>query len=724
MTRQKKIDILRVTHLRGPNIWTYRPVIEAWVDIGALEDFPSNAIDGLYERLTAWLPGLIEHECSPGVRGGFLQRLQEGTWAAHILEHVCLELQNLGGMRTGFGKARQTSKPGIYKVAFRTRQEDVGRRALHLGRDLLEAAINDGPFDMAAAVTELTDMVDSLCLGPSTAHIVDAATARRIPHMRLTEGNLVQLGYGIAQRRIWTAETDQTSAIAEEIAGDKDLTKSLLKACGVPVPEGELVQSADAAWQAAQSVGVPVVVKPYDGNHGRGVSLDLRAETDVRAAYQLAHRKGGGSVIVEKFIPGDEHRLLVVGRRMVAAARGELLYVQGDGVSTLDALANAQINNDPRRGRGEDFPLNVVVPSESAEVILELERVGLTPQSVPAAGQRVLIQRNGNVALDVTDQVHPSVAAAAALAARVVGLDIAGVDMVLQDCSEPLSSQLAAVIEVNASPGLLSHIKPANGAGQPVGRAIIDHLFDSKQDGRIPVVGITGSGNTGRIARLVAWLIHISGKHVGLACSEGLYLDSRRVDAADSTHWEAGQRILMNRSVQAAVFENPCATILGQGLAYDKCDVGLVTDSAWDPALQDFDILDIEQNFKVIRTQIDVVLPTGTAVINAADSQAAELAQLCDGRVIFYALSPDNARLVVHRAQGHQVVFLRENTLVLATGANETALVRLSSLKPTKAAQPEMVMAAVAAAWALHIAPELIAAGLRTFESNPQKTPY
>ena len=238
------------------------------------------------------------------------------------------------------------------------------------------------------------------------------------------------------------------------------------------------------------------------------------------------------------------------------------------------------------------------------------------------------------------------------------------------------------------------------------------------------MVGITGSGNTGRIARLVAWLIHISGKHVGLACSEGLYLDSRRVDSTDSTHWEAGQRILINRSVQAAVFENPCATILGQGLAYDKCDVGLVTDSAWDPALQDFDILDIEQNFKVIRTQIDVVLPTGTAVINAADSQAAELAQLCDGRVIFYALSGDNPTLAAHRAQGQQVVFLRENTLVLATGSQETALLRLSSLKPAKAAQPAMVMAAVAAAWALQIAPELIAAGLRTFESNPQKTPY
>jgi cyanophycin synthetase len=724
MTRQKKIDILRVNHLRGPNIWTYRAVIEAWVDIGALEDFPSNTLPGFYERLTGYLPSLIEHECSPGVRGGFLQRLQEGTWAAHILEHVCLELQNMAGMRTGFGKARQTSQTGVYKVAFRTRQEDIGRRALHLGRDLVEAAIHNTPFDVAQSVQELHDMVDSLCLGPSTAHIVDAATARGIPHTRLTDGNLVQLGYGTAQRRIWTAETDQTSAIAEEIASDKDLTKSLLKACGVPVPEGELVQSADAAWQAAQSVGFPVVLKPYDGNHGRGVSLDLSTEVEVRAAYQLAHRKGGGSVIVEKFIAGDEHRLLVVGKRVVAAARGDLLHVRGDGLSTIDQLANQQINNDPRRGRGEGSPLNVVVPSENAEVILELERVGLNPQSIPPADQRILIQRNGNVALDVTDQVHPSVAAAAALAARVVGLDIAGVDMVLQDCSQPLHCQRGVVIEVNASPGLLAHIKPANGTGQPVGTAIISHLFDSKQDGRIPIVGITGTHNTGRMARLVAWLVHISGKHVGLACSEGLYLDSRKLDAADSSHWDAGQRILMNRSVQAAVFENPCTTILGQGLAYDKCQVGVVTDVSWHEGLSDFDILDAEQTFKVARTQVDVVLPSGTAVINAKDAQALELAELCDGRVIFYAPSPEHPTLLAHRAQGHQLVCLREGNIVLAHGAQERPLLRLDSLKPAKAAQPEMVMAAVAAAWALDITPELISAGLRTFESNPQKTPY
>ncbi len=725
MTDQKKIDILRVTHLRGPNIWTYRAVIEAWVDIGTLEDFPSNTIPGFYERLIGFLPSLVEHHCSPGVRGGFLQRVRDGTYAAHIVEHTTLELQNLAGMRTGFGKARQTSTRGVYKIAFRTRQEQVGRAALVAARDLVVAAINGTPYDVAATVSQLTEMVDDLCLGPSTAHIVDAATERRIPSIRLTEGNLVQLGYGINQRRIWTAETDQTSAIAEEIASDKDLTKSLLKACGVPVPQGELVKSAEQAWEAAQEIGLPVVLKPYDGNHGRGVSLNLRTQSDVEGAFALAYRKGGGSsVIVEQYIEGNEHRLLVVGKKVVAAACGETLWVVGDGVSTIDALADVQINSDPRRGKTEEFPLNTVTPSESGEIILELERVGLTPQSVPAKDQKVLIQSNGNVAFDITDKLHPTVAAAAALAARVVGLDIAGVDMVLEDATKPMASQRAAVIEVNASPGLLAHIKPADGPGQPVGKAIIEHLFKLDRDGRIPIVGVTGTQKTGRIARLIAWLAHISGKHVGLACSEGLYLDGRQVEAKDCANWEAGQRLLINRSVQAAVFENGSQTILAEGLAYDKCTVGVVTDVGWQPSLEAFDILDAEQTFKVTRTQVDVILPSGTAVLNAADPQVVELAVLCDGKVIFYGMDPHQNAMAEHRAAGEQVVFVRDDHIVLAHGPKEVALLPLASLKPAKASQPEMVMAAVAAAWALSIPPELIGAGLRTFESNPRKTPY
>ncbi|MDR7305553.1 cyanophycin synthetase [Rhodoferax saidenbachensis] len=724
MTAKKNIEILRVTYLRGPNIWTYRPVIEAWVDIGELEDFPSNTLPGFYERITAWLPGLIEHHCSPGVRGGFLERLREGTWAAHILEHVSLEIQNLAGMQTGFGKARQTSQRGIYKVAFRTRQEQVGRQALVVARDLVMAAINDTVYDLDAQLTTLRDQVDSLCLGPSTSNIVDAATDRRIPSIRLTEGNLVQLGYGHAQRRIWTAETDQTSAIAEEIASDKDLTKSLLKSCGVPVPEGALVNSPEAAWEAAQDIGMPVAIKPYDGNHGRGVSLELMDETSVVAAFHVAKQQSGGSVIVEKFIPGNEHRLLVVGKQVVAAARGESAWVVGDGVSSVTTLVDQQLNTDPRRGTGEDAPLNLIDLRDNPEVALELERVGLTAQSVPAKDRRVLIQRNGNVACDVTDQMHPSVAAIAALAARVVGLDIAGIDMVMEDISKPIRSQQGAVIEVNASPGLLAHIKPAEGHSRPVGKAIVAHLFAPEADGRIPVVGITGTQNTGRLARLVAWLVHISGKHVGLACSEGLYLDGRQVLATDCAHWEPSQRLLINRSVQAAVFENSSQMILGEGMAYDKCAVGVVTDAKWTPSLKDFDILDAEQTFKVARTQVDVILPTGTAVLNASDPQVVEMAELCDGKVIFYAIDATQPALAAHQAAGERVVFLRNGEIVLAQGAEEIALLPLSSLKPAKAAQPELVMAATAAAWALNIPVELIGAGLRTFDSSPKKTPY
>jgi cyanophycin synthetase len=321
MTNKKDIAILRVQHLGGPNIWTYRPVIEAWLDLGELEECPSNKLPGLYERLTLWLPGLVEHRCGVGERGGFLERLKDGTWAGHILEHVVLELQNLAGMKTGFGKTRSTVDRGVYKMAFRTRDEMVGRAALNAGHALLMAAINDTSFDLQAAVTGLTALVDRWCLGPSTAHIVDAATERRIPSIRLTEGNLVQLGHGAAQRRIWTAETDRTSAIGESIASDKDLTKTLLASCGVPVPEGAIVKSAAEAWEEAQDIGLPVALKPVDGNHGRGVSLDLMTEAEVHAAYRIAAEEGApDAVLVERFIRGNEHRLLVVGQKVVAAA--------------------------------------------------------------------------------------------------------------------------------------------------------------------------------------------------------------------------------------------------------------------------------------------------------------------------------------------------------------------------------------------------------------------
>lgn len=718
---KSNIDIVNVLSLRGPNIWTYRPVLEAWVDINDLEDAPSNTIPGFYERLTAWLPGLIEHRCGIGERGGFLLRLRDGTWPAHIMEHVMIELQNLAGMQSGFGKARQTGQRGVYKVAVRARHEPVSRAALVAARDLVMAAIEDRPFDVGMAVAQLRAILDSVALGPSTACIVDAATARRIPSIRLNDGNLVQLGYGASQRRIWTAETDATSAIAESISSDKDLTKSLLQSCGVPVPEGRIVDNIEDAWEAAEDIGLPVVVKPSDGNHGRGVSTDLKTRSDIEAAFQLADEEGS-AVIVERFVAGNEHRLLVIGGRVVAAARGETASVTGDGTASITQLIDSQINTDPRRGTTEDHPLNLVLVDEDPAVRLELSRQGFSPDAVPPAGATVLVQRNGNVAFDVTDLVHPEVAAAVALAARIVGLDIAGVDLVAADIGRPLAEQGGAIVEVNAGPGLLMHLKPADGPPRPVGQAIVDHLFPATQNGngRIPVVGVTGSSGKTMVARLIARLLHLHGAYVGLACSDGLYLRERAVEASDCANWQGTHRILLNRSVDAAVFENGWRTILTEGLAYDRCQVGVVTNIDPGDSLPELHIDDAGQIVNVARTQVDLVLPEGVAVLNAADPLVAEMAALCDGSVIFFSNSWELPVLAAHRAKGGRCVFVDNGHVVLATGMNQTAVLDLGTIAfPDPEQRPcvtQNIQAAVAAAWALGIAGELIRAGIQTFD--------
>jgi cyanophycin synthetase len=713
------MEFLKILPLRGPNIWTYRPVLEVWLDIGALEDSPSNTIPGFYERLSSWLPTLAEHRCGIGERGGFLQRVREGTWPGHILEHVTLELQSLAGMQGGFGKARSTEVRGVYKVVVRSRNEQVSRVAIHAARDLVLAAMQDRPFDLSATLTQLRDMVDSLCLGPSTACIVDAATARNIPSIRLTAGNLVQLGYGARQHRIWTAETDQTSAIAESISGDKDLTKSLLEACGVQVPEGRLVDSVADAWDAAEDIGLPVVVKPRDGNHGRGVSMELMTHAEVEAAYHLARDEGSG-VMVERFVRGSEHRLLIVGGKLAAAARGESVSVVGDGKATIRELIARDINTDPRRGEAEEFPLDLISIDDNAAAMFEIERQGFNADAIPAVGKQIIVQRNGNVALDVTDLVHPEVVATAALAARIVGLDIAGVDLVVEDISKPLGAQGGAIVEVNAGPGLLMHLKPAEGEARPVGKAIVDSLFADGDDGRIPVVGVAGTYGKTLVAQIVSRLLHLSGKHVGLACSSGLYLEQRQVEKSDSATWAAAQKLLMNRNLDAAVIENSFTMILAEGLGYDRCQVGVVTNV--DPAqhVGDYYIETPEQVWNVMRTQIDVVLESGVAVLNADDPLVAQMAELSDGEVIFFARDAKLPVVEEHLKRGGRAVVIAVGSLVLATGSAQVPVARLAAIKMLEGSAPEdkkieHILAAVAAGWALDISPELMRAGIKNF---------
>lgn len=716
--KKNDMKFIKVMSLRGPNIWTYRPVLEAWVDIGALEDSPSNTIPGFYERLTAWLPGLIEHRCGVGERGGFLQRLREGTWPGHILEHVTIELQNLAGMKTGFGKARETSTRGLYKVVVRTRHEQVGRACLDAARDLVMAAIEDKPFDVSSTITQLRALADSFCLGPSTACIVNAASERNIPSIRLTEGNLVQLGYGARQHRIWTAETDKTSAIAESIASDKDITKTLLQACGVPIPEGRLVENPQDAWEAAEEIGVPIVVKPIDANHGRGVSTELMTQAEVEAAYELAINEGSG-VIVERFVRGNEHRLLVVGGKLAAAARGESALVVGDGRSTIRVLIDNQLNIDPRRGITEDYPLNLILLDEDPAVRFELSRQGLKHDSIPQDGQKVMVQRNGNVAFDVTDLVHPSVAAAAELAARVIGLDIAGVDLVAEDISRPLNEQGGAVVEVNAGPGLLMHLKPAEGEGRPVGLAIVNSLFPGEENGRIPIVGITGTHGKTCVARLVAHLLHLSGKQVGLACNEGLFLNQRRLEKGNCANWAAAHKVLLNRAVDAAVFVNGAREILAEGLAYDRCHIGVVTNLSHTADLDDFYVHEQEQVYNVLRTQVDIVLSDGVAVLNAGDPMVAKMAELCDGEVLFFAKDPESPIIADHLARGGRAVIVRNGQVILTKGKESIVLSPIEAIPLANGsdspAQIESLLAAVGAAWALNVSVELIRAGIEAF---------
>ena len=720
---KRDIVIKSTTYLRGPNIWTYCAIIEAVVDIGDLEDSPSNTVPGLYERLTTWLPSLVEHRCSPGVHGGFLMRLKEGTWPCHILEHVTLALQDLAGVPGyGFGRARETEERGVYKVMVSGWEEKVTLAALYMGRDLVMAAIDDLAYDLEGELDKLKDLAQDLCLGPSTASMVLAADERTIPAIRLSEGNLVQFGYGAKQRRIWTAETDQTSAIAETISRDKGLTKQLLETCGVPIPTGRAVESAADAWEAALDLGLPVVVKPVDGNHGRGVFINLESRTEIEAAYDVAVDEGSG-VLVEKFICGNEHRLLIVGGKLAAAAKGRTASVVGDGQQTVQELITSQINSDPRRGRGEDQPLNPVRIDSAAR--LELTRQGFNGDSVVPAGKEVLIQRNGNVAFDCTDDVHPEVIAIAALAAQAVGLDIAGIDLVAEDISKPLSAQGGAIVEVNAGPGLLMHLKPAEGLSRPVGRAIIDHIFPGDENGSIPLVGVTGSTGTGNIARLTAHLLNAHGWRTGLANTDGLYVGTRRLFAGDAANWDQARRLLLNREVQAAVIENNGMEILTKGLAYDRCSVGVVTNVVYSETFKNPEVAfhafeTAEDLIKVYRSQVDVVWPHGVGVLNADDPHVASMAQYCDGSIIFYSPSCDSLVIAAHLAEGKRAVFIDQNIVITADAASQQKLISLTELSayadPQNTEARRELLAAVATTWALGIPSETIRNGLRSFK--------
>jgi cyanophycin synthetase len=614
----------------------------------------------------------------------------------------------------------------VYKVIVSATEEAVTLQAFTYARDLLLTLIQDNGDPIAQRnfiIEELRELSDDLCLGPSTACIVNAATAREIPYIRLSSGNLVQLGYGSKQRRIWTAETDQTSAIAETISRDKDLTKSLLASAGVPTPEGRTVTSPNDAWEAAQDIGLPVVVKPIDGNHGRGVFINLYTQQEIEAAYVVAINEGS-EVLVERHIVGDEHRLLVVGNKVVAAAKGETVWVTGDGKHTIQDLIQIQINSDPRRGNSEEHPLNPVRIDSAVE--LELARQQLTGDSVPAVDHKVLIQSNGNVAFDVTDLVHPDVASQVALAARVVGLEIAGIDLVAQDISRPLGEQNAAIVEVNAGPGLLMHLKPASGKAQPVGEAITDHLFPPNVDFRIPIIGISGSKGRTIVAEMVAHFARLTNVHVGLSSNKDLYFGNRSIHRTSKSNWENGRRTLQNRAIELAVIENDNSSLLLEGLSYDQCQVGIVLNIDPQGLFPEHNISDDEQLFNVVRTQVDVVLPTGICVLNADDPMITKMAELSKGEVMYFSEDPHSTFVTEHQQKMGRVIIANPKAITLMQGTIETKVIpvppSIQNRPKSEWMPPLSLAAAIGAAWALEIPLNIIQAGVETFVPNTKNT--
>ncbi len=700
------MEILRIRTLRGPNVWSPHRSIEALVSCKAGSPEFAKRLRTLFPKI-----GPLDPEGSE----------------AHALAVAALALQAQAGCRVAYLRTAKTRLPWEHFVVVEYSEEKVGRLAMERAVELCRAALDDVPFDPDAAIAELSELDEDIRLGPSTGSIVNAAIDRGVPYFRLTEGSLVQFGWGFRQRRIQAAETDGDGAIAENIAQDKDLTKELLDAAGVPVPHGRVVQDAEDAWLAACEIGGPVVVKPRDGNQGKGIAVNVSAREDVVSSFHAAS-KVSREVIVERFVPGSDYRLLVIGSKLVAAARRDPPHVIGDGKRTVRELVH-EVNLDPRRGSGHATSLTRIPLDEIA--LATLARQGLEAGSVPEKGRRVALRNNANLstggsATDVTGEVHPEVAARAIDAARMVGLDICGVDMVCREVQIPLEEQGGAVVEVNAAPGLRMHLSPSYGKGRPVGEAAISTLFPDGSDGRIPLVAVTGTNGKTTTVRLISRFLEESGFKVGMTTTDGVYVGDRKIDSGDCSGPKSAKSVLMEPDVEAAVCGTARGGIRREGLAFDLCDVAVVTNLGMGDHLGLSQIENVEDLARVKQTVVKALSPQGTAVLNAGDPLVAAMAEGCRGSVLYFCSDPHHPLLVSSRAMGRKVLFPGRDGIHAACGSEEhffpwegIPLARGGTIP----FQVENAMAAIGAAWALGIEWKRIAAGLAGFESDAGTTP-
>jgi cyanophycin synthetase len=721
------MKIKEIRALRGANYYSRFPVIYMQVDLGELEKKPSDTIPGFKSMIERILPSLIEHRCSLGYRGGFFERIDRGTWAGHIAEHVALELQCLAQMEVGFGKTYSTNDYGIYNVIFRYRDEEAGMEAGKLAVEIVNKLFENRETEISPIIDRLKEIRENNLLGPSTQAIVSEAKKRGIPKIRLNNESYVQLGFGIRQRRIQATMIDSTSAVGVEIADDKKRTKELLSRMGVPVPIGYASDTLPEALEAAEKIGYPVAIKPISANHGRGITTNILTPADLETSFLYA-KKFGELLVVEKFLPGADYRILVIDGKFAAAARRNPAFIIGDGALTIRQLIE-KINLDPKRGFGHEKILTRIKIDYMTERLLSQKH--LTLQSIIPKDEKLYIKTTANLsaggtAIDVTDEVHPMTKTMSERISQIIGLNVIGIDMVTTDHRIPLSDNNGGVIEVNAAPGFRMHMNPSEGKSRDVAGAVVDMLFPPGSNFDIPIVAVTGTNGKTTTARLISHILGLNGKKVGMTSTDGIVIGNNSIIEGDYSGPEGAHIVLMDASVDHAVLEVARGGILRRGLGFEESDVAVITNITRDH-LGEGGINTLEDLTRLKGTILETVKPTGYAVLNADDELVLGLNEQTKGQVILFSLEHDNPGLRKHHADGNIIVTLIDGSLIIQKGPLVSTIAKVNEIPLSFGGYAlfnvSNTLAAVAAAYALGLNEKQIRAGVISFSPSIGQSP-
>lgn len=725
------MEIRSINAMRGPNYWSVRrhKLIVMVLDLQEMEELPSNKIEGFRERLEAMFPTMYEHRCSVGTPGGFFERVEEGTWMGHIIEHIALEVQTLAGMDTGFGRTRGYGEEGVYNVVFSYIEENVGRYAAAASVKICEALITGEDYALEKDIQKMREIREDERLGPSTGSIVEEAVSRGIPWIRLNKYSLVQLGYGANQKRIQATVTSETSSIGVEIACDKEDTKYLLEQAEVEVPRGDIIRKERSLEEACNYVGFPLVIKPVDGNHGRGITVDINSLKEALVAFAHAKESSrSGVIIVEKFITGDDYRLLVINNQLVAAAIRTPAHVVGNGKSTIQELID-EVNSDPRRGYGHEKVLTQITTNELTKTLIK--DAGYTLDSVLPEDERLILKDTANLstggtAEDVTDIVHPANVSMAERISKIIDLDICGIDIMTSDITKPLSDTGGAVLEVNAGPGFRMHLAPTTGLPRNVAAPVIDKLFPKGKNGRIPIIAITGTNGKTTTTRLLAHIAKMNGHRVGYTTSDGVYIQNRLLMTGDCTGPSSAEFVLKDPTVNFAVLESARGGLLRAGLGFEKCDVAIVTNVAADH-LGLKGIHTIEQLAKVKGVVPETVLPDGYAILNADDELVYDMRRNIECNLALFSMDENNPHILALQRKGGITAVYENGYVTICRGEWKMRVMKAEDIPLTFGGKAKFmiqnVLPAILAANVQGISIEDMKAALETFIPSPSQTP-